>query len=119
MRLLPPPPVPLREQQLHLLTARTVSQLLIVQPISGDLGGIGVGMSGVPTTLTTERLLGRTIAARDMMTAMTFLGGIRALDLLGTLLAFQRAPGELAGKVRQVGGIQVGVHPPTLEPHGP
>src|SRR5262249_62094403 len=76
-----------------------------------------VGVRALPADPTAKRLLVWPVLAGHMMTSMTFLGTVGALDLAGTQPAFGCPPGPLLGDMGQVGGVQVRVHPPRLKAH--
>ena len=81
--------------------------------------GVHIGMGLQSAYLTAKRLLIGPIGAIHKVAATAFLRGIGALDPGGPYPALGSIPGDLLGQVREVRGMQVGVHGPRLELHGP
>src|SRR5215472_11575830 len=71
--------VPSLQERFDRLAVCTGGYLLIAQTPCQVLCCIHVGMMGVPTDHTTERLLVRPILAGHVMTTMAFLGTVGAL----------------------------------------
>src|SRR6185369_5055327 len=78
---------------------------------------IVVGMRLPATDPTAKRLLLLAIALGDKVTLRAFLRSVGALDCGRLDAALGRAPGQLLGDVRQIGGVESCIHPPRLEAH--
>jgi len=78
---------------------------------------VEIGMRAVATDHTAKRLLVGPVRTVDIVTDTALLRGIGASDPDGGDSSFGGIPGDLLGDVRQVGGVQVGVHGTCLVLH--
>ena len=79
---------------------------------------VEIGMRAVATDHTAKRLLVGPVRTVDIVTDTALLRGIGASDPDGGDSSFGGIPGDLLGDVRQVGGVQVGVHGARFVLHG-
>ena len=75
-------------------------------------------MRAVATDHAAKRLLVGSVGSVWIVTHAAFLRGVCALDFRCCSPSLRRVPGDLLGDVRQVGGVQIGIHGARLVPHG-
>ena len=77
-----------------------------------------IGVFLIATVHTAERLLAHAIRAIHIMATRAFLGGISGFDGVGGHASFGGGPFDLLRDMRQVGGVEVGIHGTCLVLHG-
>jgi hypothetical protein len=110
--------MPRVEQGFHGLLAPARLHLMVIEASLVIECRIHISIELQPAHLAAERLLRRTIGARDELTARTCLRGVGRPSGLRSLPTLFRAPGELLGQVGQVAGVQRGIGTTGLEPDG-
>ena len=79
---------------------------------------VEIGVYAVATDHAAKRLLVGSVGAIWIVTDAARLRGVGALDFRCRSATLSCVPGDLLGDVRQVGGVQVGIHGARLVLHG-
>src|SRR5262245_36407460 len=103
------------EERVELRSAPGRLELTVPQTPGDVERRVLIGVRLPATDPAAKRLLLWAIASGHIVTPLAFLRGIGALHLGRPDAPLSRAPRQLCGDLRQVGGVEVGVHPPRLE----
>src|SRR5947209_9811979 len=81
-------------------------------------GGVEIGLRAVARDHAAQRLLVRSVGSVWIVTHAALLRGIGAPDSDCGYASLGSIPGDLFGDMRQVGGVQIGIHGTRLVLHG-
>src|SRR5258708_19371025 len=86
------------------------AQFLVCQAALDVDGGVEIGVRAVAADHAAKRLLVGSVGAAYIVAHAGGVGGVSALNPDGGNAPLGGIPGDLFGEVRQVGGVQIGIH---------